>query len=187
MMATRLLRREEWARWDALLVALALLHGALLVAWPSVPLIAIGLWWNANTISHNFIHRPFFKARALNGAFSCYLSLLLGFPQSFWRGRHLAHHGATNKRDLGVSLLDFVAVTLLWGVLFVSSPGFTATIYLPGFLVGLGLCYLQGHYEHSRGTVSHYGRLYNFLFLNDGYHVEHHAQPGAHWRELRHR
>ncbi|HSF46959.1 MAG TPA: fatty acid desaturase, partial [Burkholderiales bacterium] len=39
-------------------------------------------------------------------------------------------------------------------------------------------------YEHTRGTVSHYGRLYNLLFFNDGYHVEHHARPGAHWREL---
>jgi hypothetical protein len=47
---------------------------------------------------------------------------------------------------------------------------------------------LQGHYEHSRGTVSHYGWLYNFLLFNDGYHVEHHARPAADWRELpRHR
>lgn len=184
MMTAGLLRREQWARWDGLLVALALVHGALLFAWPSVPLIALGLWWNANTISHNFIHRPFFKARALNIAFSCYLSLLLGFPQSFWCARHLAHHGSTGKRDSRASPLDFAAVALLWGVLFLSSPKFTATVYLPGFLIGLALCYLQGHYEHSRGTVSHYGRLYNLLFFNDGYHVEHHTRPGAHWREL---
>ena len=56
--------------------------------------------WNANTIAHNFIHRPFFRARALNTAFSCYLSLLLGFPQSLWRARHLAHHGAQNGSDV---------------------------------------------------------------------------------------
>src|SRR6185295_11342646 len=30
---------------DALLVGLALLHGALLVRAPSVPLVALGLWW----------------------------------------------------------------------------------------------------------------------------------------------
>ena len=35
-----------------------------------------------------------FPTPALNTAFSCYLSLLLGFPQSLWRARHLAHHGA---------------------------------------------------------------------------------------------
>ncbi|HEY3136942.1 MAG TPA: fatty acid desaturase [Blastocatellia bacterium] len=184
MMTARLLRRAEWARWDALLVALALLHGALLVAWPSLTLIAVGLWWNANTISHNFIHRPFLKARALNVAFSCYLSLLLGFPQSLWRARHLAHHGATNRGDLKVSPLDLAAVALLWGILFFGAPRFLATVYLPGFLIGVGLCYLQGHYEHACGTISHYGKLYNLLFFNDGYHIEHHARPGAHWREL---
>jgi hypothetical protein len=35
------------------------------------------------------------------------------------------------------------------------------------------------------GTVSHYGSLYNFLFFNDGYHVEHHAKPRLHWSLLR--
>ena len=47
--------------WDALLVGLALLHGTLLVLLPSVPLIALGLWWNANSISHIFVHLPFFR------------------------------------------------------------------------------------------------------------------------------
>jgi hypothetical protein len=80
--------------------------------------------------------------------------------------------------------IDFVAVTALWGALLVFAPTFLLTVYLPGFLAGVGLCYLQGHYEHSRGTVSHYGWLYNMLFFNDGYHVEHHAHPGMHWSEL---
>src|SRR5436190_11086717 len=43
------------SRWDALFLALALVHGALLVLWPSLWLIGLGMWWNANTISHNFI------------------------------------------------------------------------------------------------------------------------------------
>jgi hypothetical protein len=47
------------------------------------------------------------------------------------------------------------------------------------------LCYLQGHFEHARGTTSHYGWLYNRLFFNDGYHVEHHRRPGEHWTRLR--
>jgi hypothetical protein len=80
--------------------------------------------------------------------------------------------------------LDFVAAVGLWTAMLAVSPGFLLNVYLPGFLIGLGLCYLQGHYEHARGTVSHYGRLYNLLLLNDGYHVEHHARPAASWREL---
>ncbi len=182
------LRQARWAHWEVLLIALALVHGGLLLAWPSMAFIAIGLWWNANTIAHNFIHRPFFRARALNTAFSCYLSLLLGFPQSLWRARHLAHHlvqeGAQNRGELRIAPLDFGAVLALWGALFIYAPHFALTVYLPGYLCGLGLCYLQGHYEHARGTVSHYGWFYNLLFFNDGYHLEHHAHPGRHWREL---
>ncbi len=171
---------------DALFIALAVAHGALLLAMPSVALIAIGLWWNANTISHNFIHRPFFRARALNTIFSWYLSLLLGFPQTLWRERHLAHHaGRPERMRFQIPMaIELGWVLALWSALLLLAPSFTLSIYLPGYLLGLGLCYLQGHYEHARGTVSHYGRLYNLLFFNDGYHVEHHERPGEDWRRL---
>ena len=84
------LRVLRHSKWDALLVALALLQAIVLVKWPSAILIAIGMWWGANTIAHNFIHRPFFVSKWLNRAFSFYLSLVLGIPQSLWRARHLA-------------------------------------------------------------------------------------------------
>jgi hypothetical protein len=183
-MLPRVLRQARWAWWDSLLVALAVAHGGLLLAQPSIALIALGLWWNANTISHNFIHRPFFRSRSLSLAFSCYLSLLLSLPQSLWRARHLAHHGIRDRSSWHSATLDCVAVFALWAGLLVFAPHFVLTVYLPGFLTGLGLCYLQGHYEHVGGVVSHYGWLYNLLLFNDGYHTEHHAHPGRHWREL---
>src|SRR5258705_6757277 len=83
---------------DSRLVALAVLHAAVLLVWPSAVTIALGLWWNANTISHNFIHRPFFRSRRANFLFSCYLSALLGFPQALWRDRHLSHHAGVPRR-----------------------------------------------------------------------------------------
>src|SRR6185503_785957 len=166
-----------------LFVLLALTHGGLLLALPTIAFVALGLWWNANTISHHFIHRPFFRGRAINAIFSCYLSLLLGFPQSFWRARHLAHHGG-GRFDSRLKPLDCVAVVALWGAMLVFAPSFLLRIYLPGFVAGLGLCYLQGHYEHARGIVSHYGWLYNVLFFNDGFHVEHHRHPGMSWQDL---
>ncbi|MGH9841552.1 MAG: fatty acid desaturase, partial [Blastocatellia bacterium] len=171
---------------DALFIGLAVAHGALLLAMPSAALIAIGLWWNANTISHNFIHRPFFRVRALNTIFSWYLTLLLGFPQTLWRERHLAHHaGRPERRQFQIPMaIELGWVLALWSTLLIIAPTFTLTVYLPGYLLGLGLCYLQGHYEHARGTVSHHGRLYNLLFFNDGYHVEHHERPGEDWRRL---
>jgi hypothetical protein len=172
--------------WDALLVTLALGHGALLLAVPALPVVALGLWWNSNTISHYFLHRPFFASRSLNSAFSLYLSVLLGIPQTLWRDRHLAHHAGVPRRWRWSRQLvvELTAILLLWASLLAWQPRFLLGVYLPGYLVGLGLCFLHGHYEHARGTVSHHGLLYNLLFFNDGYHVEHHAHPGEHWTRL---
>ena len=78
--------------WDALPVALAAGHGALLLLAPAAPVVAVGLWWNSNTVSHLFLHRPFFRSRAANRLFACYLTLVLGIPQTVWRDMHLAHH-----------------------------------------------------------------------------------------------
>jgi hypothetical protein len=80
--------------------------------------------------------------------------------------------------------LETGAVLALWGILLLEVPALFLTAYLPGYLAALVLCAIHGHYEHAGGTRSHYGRLYNALFLNDGYHVEHHASPGAHWTRL---
>jgi hypothetical protein len=182
-MTTTVLRHSSR---DALLVALALAHGALLLVVPSAPLIAIGLWWNANTIAHNFIHLPFFRARRANVLFSAYLSLLLGLPQTLWRDRHIAHHADRpwRMRCSRQMVGEGVLVAALWVFVAAQGPGFFFGTWLIGWLGGLLLCTLQGHYEHVRGTVSHYGALYNFAFFNDGYHVEHHARPGLHWSKL---
>jgi hypothetical protein len=178
----------------SLFVALAGAHGAALLAAPSLPLVAIGLWWNANTIAHNFIHRPFFRSRLGNRAFSLYLSLVLGIPQSYWRLRHLRHHaeldGMAGARAAvpvrrTVIATEAAAVAALWATIAIAAPAFFLGVYVPGYLLGLGLCFLQGYYEHTGGTTSHYGRLYNALFFNDGYHAEHHRRPGASWEALR--
>jgi hypothetical protein len=173
--------------WDALFIGLAVVHGVLLLVAPFAPVIALGLWWNSNTISHNFIHRPFFRSRALNALFALYLSALLGVPQSVWRGRHLAHHAGMRWRPRVTRqmVLESGVILLLWGTLLALAPRFFLAAYLPGYAAGLLLCFLHGYYEHVRGTVSHYGALYNALFFNDGYHVEHHARPGTHWTRLR--
>ena len=172
---------------DALFVALSIGHGALLVSVPSLALVGIGFWWNANTISHNFIHRPFFRRRILNRIYSAYLSLLLGVPQSVWRERHLSHHAgvAPRLRLRSEVVVETILVMALWVTIALTAPKFFLFVYLPGVALGLALCQVHGHFEHAGGTTSHYGRLYNLLFFNDGYHVEHHRRPGAHWTQLR--
>lgn len=169
------------------MIALAAAHAVILVTVPTIPMIALGLWWNSNTISHNFIHRPFFQRRRwANFLFAAYLSVVLGIPQSLWRGRHLAHHaGVPHRVRLSGGLAFETALVLsLWAALVARAPVFFVSVYLPGYIAGLGLCALHGHYEHAWGTISHYGKLYNLLFFNDGYHVEHHADPALHWTRL---
>jgi hypothetical protein len=171
---------------DALFVALAVAHGAFLITVPSAPLVALLLWWNANTVSHNFIHLPFFRSRRANALFSTFLSAVLGLPQTLWRDRHVAHHAGRPWRwrwsvQLGA---DTVAAALVWFVAARQGTGFFLGTWLAGWLGGLALCQMQGYFEHVRGTVSYYGALYNALFFNDGYHVEHHARPGVHWTAL---
>lgn len=173
----------RYSRWDALLVVLAGVHGALLWALPVAPVIALGLWWSSNTIAHNLIHTPFFRARLLNRMLALYLSVLLGIPQSIWRGRHLAHHAGTRwkPRWSAQLLAELLLVLALWALLLTWHLSFFLGTYVPGYLCGLGLCWLHGYFEHYHATVSHHGCLYNCLFFNDGYHIEHHARPGLHW------
>jgi hypothetical protein len=172
--------------WDALFVLLVFVYGAALFVMPSTLLIAVGLWWVSNTIAHNFIHRPFFTSRRLNGLFSLVLTMTTGVPQTLWQQRHLAHHaGRAWRLRWSVPLAGELAlVGLIWAMLAMATPMFFATVYIPGYVAGLLLCAVQGHYEHAHGTASHYGRLYNLLCFNDGYHAEHHARPGVHWTRL---
>ncbi|HEX5071147.1 MAG TPA: fatty acid desaturase [Vicinamibacterales bacterium] len=201
-------------RSEAGFVGLAIAHAVALVFVPSIPLIALALWWNANTIAHNFIHRPFFMRPGANRLFAVLLTLELGFPHDLWRQRHLRHHvqlrlsasarprrsppltpGGRRRADAAGGpprpiamtpqlMAESALVCALWTAMAVLIPQGFLFVYLPGWALGLGLCQLQGHFEHASGTTSHYGRIYNLIFFNDGYHVEHHQRPGMHWSQL---
>ena len=176
----------RYSRWDALLIALSFVHGSVLVAAPSIPIVALGLWWNSNTISHNFIHLPFFRSAPANRLYSFYLTVLLGYPHSLWRERHLAHHSglAYRIRISSIVTAEAILVFSMWALLVEHSPKFFVGVYLPGYAAGLVLCHIHGYFEHARGTKSTYGILYNMPFFNDGYHVEHHSWPAEHWTRL---
>ena len=62
--------------------------------------------------------------------------------------------------------------------------------YVPTFYFGWFLALLENYYEHHRASnqasrladsVSYYGRVYNVLMFNEGYHQEHHLKPHLHW------
>ena len=156
--------------------------------FPSVPVVGIGLWWTANTAAHNFIHTPFFRSRALNRLYSVFLSArswasrracgangISGTTAASTPGTRMdARHDARDRRRL-------CAVDDAGGGGARRSSRRCTSRDTPS---GSALCFLQGHFEHARGTTSHYGWLYNRCFFNDGYHAEHHLRPGEHWTRL---
>lgn len=93
------------------------------------------------------------------------------------------------RRELRQIQLDRTAHCLFLILAAVYRPQWLALCYLPAFFVALTLVNVQNYYRHfganpdsrAADSVSHYGRLYNFLTFNDGYHQEHHLAPGTHW------
>jgi fatty acid desaturase len=65
--------------------------------------------------------------------------------------------------------------------------------YVPFYYFGHSLSYLNGYYRHYGGNpdepiawgVSSYGKLYNAIWFNNGYHAEHHYKPKVHWTKMR--
>src|SRR4051812_5559996 len=147
MLTARMHGILRYSNRDAVLVLLSVVYPRLLLSIRSRALIAIGLWWIANTVAHNFIHTPFFRSRALNRGYSIYLSALMGFPQELWRQRHLRHHRGDHRPlvPAAMAIAESLVVLAVWATLAVNAPWFFATVYIPGYLAGLGLCFLQGH------------------------------------------
>lgn len=107
--------------------------------------------------------------------------LQLASRQPLVRSRELAQVQADRIAQLAYLVL-LCAISWQW----------TLVCYLPAVLLSFALVNVQNYYRHfgaepdSRlaNSVSHYGRWYNRVTFNDGYHQEHHFRPGAHWSEL---
>ncbi len=64
--------------------------------------------------------------------------------------------------------------------------------FLPMMYLGHCFSYLNGYYRHFGGNpdepaawgVSSYGKIYNWIFFNNGYHAEHHFRPKCHWTRM---
>jgi len=251
-MQTRLL---QYSRWDWIPVSLGLAHLAGVIAlflafpmlswWSFVTLAliyALSISWNINSISHNFIHNPYFKSAGLNAAFSMVLSITLGFSQTMYHFVHMRHHsGNMDRPDEGGRTLDYLSIYKhghdghpenVWSYTFLSyfrdDPveilramalrrpsearqakielavmiGFYLVLtaidwrflvcMLPFNYLGQSLSSLNGYYEHFGGDpdkplawgVSTYDRIYNWTWMNNGYHAEHHYRPKVHWTKM---
>jgi fatty acid desaturase len=98
-------------RWDLAPVLAAVAHLAfniyLIAGFESRPLwvsavlgalYAVSISWNINSISHNFIHTPYFSVRWMNRAFSLLESVTIGFSQTYYHWVHMRHHSGNSDR-----------------------------------------------------------------------------------------
>ncbi|QFZ20856.1 fatty acid desaturase family protein [Saccharothrix syringae] len=96
------------------------------------------------------------------------------------------------SRELRQIRVDRAAHWLSLAALTAISWEWTLFCYLPAYFLALVMVNVQNYYRHygadpdnrAADSVSHYGRLYNRLAFNDGYHQEHHLNPSAHWSQL---
>jgi fatty acid desaturase len=139
---------------------------------------------------------------AFGGALSTVLDvgcdLLKVFGAPIDRAREHRLHQLTSKspdkraRELRQLWLDRVALLAALAVFSILSWRWTVACYLPAFYLALVLVNVQNYHEHYgampghrfANSVSYYGRLYNLVTFNDGYHQEHHLQSAAHWRAM---
>ena len=100
-----------WSNWDALSLLAAVLHLAF-VCWVVAGfghrpwwgnlicggLYAVAISWNINSVSHNFLHTPYFRWKPLNYAFSLLESVTIGFSQTYYTYVHNRHHEGNSDR-----------------------------------------------------------------------------------------
>src|SRR5215213_8978783 len=95
-------------------------------------------------------------------------------------------------RELRQIQLDRMAHFMAIGLFLAISWKWFLVCYLPAFFLSLALVNIQNYYEHYgalpentyANSVSYYGRIYNLLTFNDGYHQEHHLRPLTHWTQM---
>lgn len=246
----------RYSAWDAVPAALVYIHLGLLLAfflaWPQMTwpariagAVAYGaaIGWSLDSVSHNFIHNPFFAWEPLNRLTSLALTLSLGTPQTMYKYVHMRHHAgnsdrigadghtvdpislyqygwdgkiepawsyvfkqfwrddgpftvarkirAKRPREARQALQEFWAIVAVYGVLLVLNWRFVLLL-APFYYLGHCLSFLIAWYEHAGADpdqpiatgVSTYAPVYNWAFLNNGYHAEHHHRPKVHWTKM---
>jgi len=84
----------------------------------------------------------------------------------------------------------YIVVGLYLACLIYDWRAFLALV--PFYYLGHSLSSLNGYYEHFKGNpdapiawgVSTYNRIYNWTWLYNGYHAEHHFRPKVHWTKM---
>ncbi|WP_036768232.1 fatty acid desaturase family protein [Photorhabdus australis] len=148
-------------------------------------------------------HNTLWNYSALGGIITLYNSFVRMFWALFiWHKplskvdngyeKLLSMDGKKKAEELWQLRLDrlFQAVWII--ILFTLSWKWALFFYLPSLYFSFALVNIQNYYEHYgaqpenrfANSVSYYGRIYNLLTFNDGYHQEHHISGNTHWKSL---
>lgn len=123
-------------------------------------------------------------------------------PENVWSYTFLSYF-RDNIVDTYAEVKRRSNVNAKWGiaeivfVLGVAAAGFVLNwkfmlFLLPFYYLGHCLSSLNGYYKHYGANpdvpiawgVSTYGKIYNLLWFNNGYHAEHHFRPRVHWTKM---
>ena len=114
----------------------------------------------------------------------------------FWRdddpftvAREIA---ARRPKEGARALREFWVMAAVYAGLLILRWDFVVVL-APFYYLGQSLSFLIAYYEHLGGEpqapiaagVSSYEPIYNLLFLNNGYHAEHHYRPQQHWTQMK--
>jgi len=98
-----------------------------------------------------------------------------------WLGRQRGH--------LAVMIAEVAGIIGLRLALIALAPRFFFFVWLPWSAVLFAVRSYTDFVDHygadvsspTAHSVSCYGRVFNLVTFNSGYHIEHHASPGVHW------
>jgi fatty acid desaturase len=99
---------------------------------------------------------------------------------------------AYQKRTLLMAMVEMTVLgAMLAAFAWFNLPGLLF-FYLPAWLLGNIAAMAENYFEHhgaipgnrKTDSVSSYGKLYNLIWFNNGYHQEHHYRPQVHWTRL---
>jgi fatty acid desaturase len=99
---------------------------------------------------------------------------------------------ARKNRLAWLVVLETVALVVFYAGLAWLNWKFFLLYFLPVAYLGQAAAMAENHLEHfganpgdrRANSVSCYGRLYNLVWFNNGYHQEHHFRPSVHWRKV---
>jgi fatty acid desaturase len=98
---------------------------------------------------------------------------------------------AKRRQWLGRVLAETIAILALVILFGLKNPR-GLMFYLPVWYLGNVAAQAENYLEHfgaipgnrKTDSVSSYGRLYNLIWFNNGYHQEHHYRPQVHWTRI---